>query len=190
MSKHTPPLPNTPSKLPPVATRKAAAKVAGWIGCTGAHQIGQGWHPCDSPEELRVLIKKGKSGLRELQGQKKKEERTIYRHHRTKVDGGFVSPLRKPKRRTVRTDLHRDGWEPLTERGVLGIHTLPSGGLASAKVESEKRHDMIRYENATIPTVVETGERAPVDESLGKVVWRRGASLCEERLIALGNYSS
>lgn len=47
-----------------VPTRGVAKKLAKTMGCSGAHQMGDGWHPCESHEALLALINGGAKGYR------------------------------------------------------------------------------------------------------------------------------
>lgn len=87
-----------------VPTRRQAMRVARMIGCSGAHQDDAG----------NWLPCPTPSSLSEIIGSGKKE-------------------LPKRKRRG-RGGVRPSGYERLIERGVIGIDTLPGGGLVSASV--------------------------------------------------------
>lgn len=98
------------------------------MGCEGAHKApgaeDGGWHPCESPEALRTLIRKGARGYRAW-----KERQT-----KTKVRHVIVPNKKNPM--TLRKRRHKGKpkkWEELRERGVQGIDTLPGGGLVSKR---------------------------------------------------------
>lgn len=48
--------------LPSEALARRTAKL---IGCEGAHKIGDAWGPCESPEALKILIRRGAPAYRE-----------------------------------------------------------------------------------------------------------------------------
>jgi hypothetical protein len=87
-----------------VPTRRQAMRVARMIGCSGAHQ----------DEAGNWLPCPNPNALSEIIGSSKKE-------------------LPKRKRRG-RGGVRPSGYERLIERGVMGIDTLPGGGLVSAPV--------------------------------------------------------
>ena len=87
-----------------VPTRRQAMRVARMIGCSGAHQ----------DETGNWLPCPNPNALSEIIGSGKKE-------------------LPKRKRRG-RGGVRPNGYERLIERGVMGIDTLPGGGLVSAPV--------------------------------------------------------
>jgi hypothetical protein len=47
-----------------VPTRAVAVKLAKAMGCEGAHEMDDGWHPCESHEALLALINGGVKGYR------------------------------------------------------------------------------------------------------------------------------
>ena len=97
-------------KQKPSPTREQALEVARYLGCRGAHQREDGvWQPCASPEVLNRISNEAETRSR--------------------------SPLYKsePKRKRRK----KRGWENLLEGGVMGIDTLPDGGLVSAPVSAK-----------------------------------------------------
>lgn len=115
-----------------VASREAAEKLAKLIGCSGAHETEDGWHPCRSQEDLMTLIRRGSAGLRESRRAERKQllegkaaKRTSY------VDRAMKR--RKNRRRVIARHQVRNGWEELGERGVAGIDRVSGGGLVSKK---------------------------------------------------------
>jgi len=52
-------------------TREQALRVARMLGCQGAHEQGDGWMPCGSPEEY-VAIKKGEEEYLKVRASRKK----------------------------------------------------------------------------------------------------------------------
>lgn len=96
--------------------RKNAARMARYLGCSGTHQHDDGtWMPCRSHEELVRLSNRGEP--------KKKT--------------AFVARGPEKRRRRRRIGRNVPGWEPLEESGVVGIDTLPGGGLVSAAISSK-----------------------------------------------------
>jgi hypothetical protein len=86
-----------------------AQRMARYMGCSGVHQNENGvWMPCSSPEELNKISDAAEPEKKSFQKE----------------------PLPKRKKRGKRST----GWEKLRERGILGIDTLPGGGLVSAGV--------------------------------------------------------
>ena len=135
-------------------TREQALRVARMLGCQGAHEQGDGWMPCGSPEEY-VAIKKGEEEyLKVRASRKKKPQPTIVQrtkrletksdaYYENRADALAISRARgcdgvrtvilagkkyyavcKPKR-------PKNGWENLTEKPITGIATLPGGGLVT-----------------------------------------------------------
>lgn len=87
-------------------TREQALEVARYLGCSGAHQREDGvWLPCNSEEEMQKISNRAETQTR--------------------------SPLYKAQPNRKRRK--KKGWEELREGGVIGIETLGSGGLVSAK---------------------------------------------------------
>ena len=77
-----------------VPDKKTATKLAKTLGCEGAHQMGDGWHPCESHEALLALINGGAAGYRSYKERgKKTAKRTILIDHET--------VQRTVKRRTI-----------------------------------------------------------------------------------------
>ena len=113
-----------------VPDKRTAKKLARTLGCEGAHKApgaeDDGWHPCESPEALSTLIEKGMAGYRawKTRNSGTKSRVIIELPHEDLEEK--TNPRRTFKKRRV---LKR--WEKLNERGISGIHTLPSGGLAS-----------------------------------------------------------
>jgi len=93
-------------------TRAEAEEAAGNLGCSGAHQHGVGkWMPCETMEEFSAV-------------------RSSPNKRRLVID----TPTMRRRRRIINLPraTQRD-WEPLINRGVRGIETLPGGGLVAGK---------------------------------------------------------
>lgn len=127
-------MPRDPIDGETVATEAAALKIAKVLGCEGAHKTDKGWVPCESREGLMTLIRDGKAGYEKYRKRKKRKslrEKAMARRtvvslpHDEEVS---PTPARRKKRRRRRVM-----YEPLGERGIRGIETLPGGGLASQK---------------------------------------------------------
>ncbi len=101
-----------------VPDKRTAKKLARTLGCEGAHKApgaeSDGWHPCESAEALKTLIEKGMKGYRAWK----------LRSEGTKSRIVVMLPEEK-KKRSERKRMFR-------KRRIVGINTLPSGGLASA----------------------------------------------------------
>lgn len=113
-----------------VPDKRTAKKLARTLGCEGAHKApgaeDGGWHPCESPEALSTLIEKGMKGYRAWKTRNSgTKTRVIVEPKREDIEEKGGRRRRFKKRRV------RKRWEDLNERGISGIHTLPSGGLAS-----------------------------------------------------------
>ena len=97
-------------------SRRQAMRVARMIGCSGAHQHPDGtWMPCSTHEQM------------------------VERIGRTDDSKG----LKKRRKRRGRNNPAPDGWEDLMEGPILGIDTLPGGGLVSAKSARKARSDRL-----------------------------------------------
>ena len=90
-----------------VPTRRQALRVARMIGCSGAHQHEDGTWMPCATHEQM-----------------------------TEIVGSTEKELPK-RRRRGRGGVRPDGYERLIERGVMGIDTLPGGGLVSAPVSGK-----------------------------------------------------
>lgn len=98
--------------------RIQALAMAREIGCTGAHLAEDGnWMPCDSHEILQR-----RSNMAETS------------KWRTVVPG--YSP--KKKREAGKRRKRRDEWENLREAPIMGIESLPGGGLVSGNLFAGK----------------------------------------------------
>jgi hypothetical protein len=95
-----------------------ALAMAREIGCSGAHLSADGnWMPCETMEEMERI-----SNIAETS------------KWRTVVPG--YSP--KKKRETGKRKRKRNEWENLREAPIMGIATLPGGGLVSGNSFSGK----------------------------------------------------
>ncbi len=93
-------------------TREEAESAALEMGCSGAHQHGIGkWMPCETMEEFSSI-------------------RSSPNKRRMVID----TPTMRRQRRIIQLPkaTQRD-WEPLINRGVRGVETLPGGGLVAGK---------------------------------------------------------
>jgi len=93
-------------------TMAEAEAAAPALGCSGAHQMGIGkWMPCADHEAY--IAARNSPNVRRLV-----------------ID----TPTMKRRRRIVDLPNSRNSnWEPLINRGVRGIETVPGGGLVSGK---------------------------------------------------------
>lgn len=129
------------------------------IGCEGSHQDSDGnWLPCSSPQKLSSII--GPSGK-------------------------SLKPKRKRKRRGPKAP---DGFEQLGERGVLGIETLPDGGLVSAEISGKAarkaRRDRISA-TPSLPSERISGSKRNKIGSASSASQGRGIQISEETVSAL-----
>ena len=135
-------------------TREQALRVARMLGCQGAHEQGDGWMPCGSPEEY-VAIKKGEEEyLKVRASRKKKPQPTIVQrtkrletksdaYYENRADALAVSRARgcngvrtvilagKKYYAVCEPKKPKNGWENLTEKPITGIATLPGGGIVT-----------------------------------------------------------
>lgn len=119
-----------PKKTKP--TREQALEVARYLGCRGAHQREDGtWVPCATEETLQQISNQAETRTR--------------------------SPLYKDGKRKRRK---RKGWEHLLEGGVIGIDTLPSGGLVSAPISSKSMLGVSRNVRRGDPDVFDNPDSA------------------------------
>lgn len=130
------------------SSREEALKVARFIGCTGAHQDDAGnWLPCSSAKKLMEISTEAES---------------------SKYKPAAKSEEEKKKRGTRRRYV-KPGYEPLGERGVLGIETLPDGGLVSGKDAEFEDYELIelKAESYTKPNLRESIKRRIMAGSRG-----------------------
>lgn len=130
------------------------------LGCSGAHQSGDGWMPCRSHEHLRTLIRRGSAGYREWLAERGEDPEKKAIVEKPELPARFVGRVftSEEDARNAAEELGCDGvrtftvdgktyyrpckrlrkprkrWENLRERGVVGIATGPEGGLSSAPV--------------------------------------------------------
>tara|TARA_B100000029_G_scaffold475831_1_gene519460 strand:+ start:4561 stop:5115 length:555 start_codon:yes stop_codon:yes gene_type:complete len=105
--------PHSSDKKNTFSTRDEAEAVASEIGCSGAHQMGVGkWMPCDDHEQY--IAARNSPNVRRIV---------------------IETPTMKRRKRVIDLPRTRNNWEPLINRGVRGIETLPGGGLVSGKTE-------------------------------------------------------
>lgn len=119
-------------------TRAEAESAAVEMGCSGAHQHGVGkWMPCNTMEEFSAV-------------------RSSPNARRIVID----TPTMRRQRRIIQLPkaTQRD-WQPLINRGVRGIETLPGGGLVAGK--------SISASDSFKPT------KGMVEEAKRSLAWRR-----------------
>jgi hypothetical protein len=136
------------------ATRKQAMRVARMLGCYGAHQDADGrWMPCATHEEMTAAIR-GENKPRveksislavstKVAANSSRSKRTFASYEEAaaeaKRQGGSVRTL--VRNGVILYSVHKFGtplakpsdFERLTESPIMGIDTLPGGGLVSAK---------------------------------------------------------
>lgn len=103
-------------------TRGDALRLADILGCSGAHQMGEGWHPCESHEALLILINDGIAAYREHVGREAAKAKRQGKSRRTAVM--WVAPPKRKKRKRMKP---KKRWENLGEHGVPSIQGGPPG---------------------------------------------------------------
>jgi hypothetical protein len=101
-------------------TRRQALKMAQRLGCSGAHQEGDSWMPCDTHEELVRIVN-------DINSLDEKDADCI-----PCAQAAEMKALLKKKRKKKGSKPGK--FEELGERGVLSIDTLEGGGFVSGPV--------------------------------------------------------
>ena len=132
-------------------SRKEAMRLARRIGCQGAHQNEKGeWLPCSSPDELQKISKYAEthipSGLKDAE-----------------MKAPPCIGCKESAERTKRGRSQRKRWEKLRERGVVGIETMPNGGLVSAPVAAKELAPGVKRERVVLSVKAEVDEPSPVN---------------------------
>lgn len=92
-------------------SKKEALAIAKYMNCTGIHLTDDNdWMPCSSPAVLMRVSNRAEK-------------------NQVKSDSMMVTRKKKSKRK-----IRGRKFEQLRERGVMGIDTLPGGGLVSAPI--------------------------------------------------------
>ena len=181
-------------------TREQALRVARMLGCQGAHEQGDGWMPCGSPEEY-VAIKKGEEEYLKVRASRKKspKPKMVQRTKRleTKSDAYYenradaLAVSRSRGCSGVRTVIlagkkyyavcepkkPKNGWENLTEKPITGIATLPGGGIVTGSFsgKSVEEKGFVNFvSRSTDPDVFSNPESARIRaRNLGCIGIRR-----------------
>jgi hypothetical protein len=181
-------------------TREQALRVARMLGCQGAHEQGDGWMPCGSPEEY-VAIKKGQEEYLKVRASKKKspKPKMVQRTKRleTKSDAYYenradaLAVSRSRGCNGVRTVIlagkkyyavcepkkPKNGWENLTEKPITGIATLTGGGIVAGSFSGkslEEKGFVNFVSRSTDPDVFSNQESARIRaRNLGCIGIRR-----------------
>jgi hypothetical protein len=181
-------------------TREQALRVARMLGCQGAHEQGDGWMPCGSPEEY-VAIKKGEEEYLKVRASRKKspKPKMVQRTKRleTKSDAYYenradaLAVSRSRGCNGVRTVIlagkkyyavcepkkPKNGWENLTEKPITGIATLPGGGIVTGSFsgKSVEEKGFVNFvSRSTDPDVFSNPESARIRaRNLGCIGIRR-----------------
>lgn len=111
-------------------TRRQAVMMAQRLGCSGAHQEGEYWMPCETHDELVSIV----DSINSLD---EKDADCI-----PCAQAAEVKALMKKKRKKRGSE--PKGYEKLIERGVLGVDTLDGGGLVSGYVPSKAARKLVR----------------------------------------------
>ena len=142
-------------------TREQALRVARQLGCRGAHQHDDGgWMPCNSHDEF-VAIRKSKNEYYKISAQQRFEVGSEIEHrvkrlesksnayYENRADAEAVSKIRgcggvrvvmlagKKYYTICDHKLPKNGWENLDESPIVGIDTLPDGGLVSTPISGK-----------------------------------------------------
>lgn len=182
-------------------SREHALTVARQLGCRGAHEHDGSWMPCASHEEF-VAVRKGSNEMRKASAKSHRVPRTEIEHRAALVDSksgemyedrAMAEQVSKKRGcKGVRTIMFggqkyyapcvaTERFDPLRERGVAGIETLPNGGLVSAKSEGccpdsdiEAKSFVNRVSRSTDPDVFQNPDSARVRaRNLGCIGIRR-----------------
>lgn len=130
------------------SSREEALKIARFIGCSGAHKDDKGnWLPCSSAEKLMEISTEAESS--KYKPSAKADE--------------------KKKNRGARRRYIKPGYEPLGERGISGIETLPGGGLVSGKDAEFEEYELVelKADSYTKPNLRESIKRRIMAGSRG-----------------------
>lgn len=103
-----------------VPTRRQAIRMAQRLGCSGAHQEGDAWMPCETHDELMKIVN-------DINSIDEKDADCI-----PCAQAAEVKALMRKKRKKKGPKPGK--FEELLERGVTGIDTLEGGGLVSGPV--------------------------------------------------------
>lgn len=142
-------------------TREQALRVARQLGCRGAHQHDDGsWMPCNSHDEF-VAIRKSKNEYYKISAQQRFEVGSEIEHrvkrlesksnayYENRADAEAVSKIRgcggvrvvmlagKKYYTICDHKAPKNGWENLDESPIVGIDTLPDGGLVSTPISGK-----------------------------------------------------
>lgn len=185
----------------PKVSREQALTVARQLGCRGAHEHDGSWMPCASHEEF-VAVRKGSNEMRKASAKSHRVPRTEIEHRAALVDSksgemyedrAMAEQVSKKRGcKGVRTIMFggqkyyapcvaTERFDPLRERGVAGIETLPDGGLVSAKSEGccpdsdiDAKSFVNRVSRSTDPDVFQNPDSARVRaRNLGCIGIRR-----------------
>lgn len=185
----------------PKVSREQALTVARQLGCRGAHEHDGSWMPCATHDEF-VAVRKGSNEMRKASAKSHRMPRTEIEHRAALMDSKSGEMYedramaervsRKRGCKGVRTIMFggqryyapcvaTERFDPLRERGVAGIETLPDGGLVSAKSENccpdsdmEGKSFVNRVSRSTDPDVFQNPDSARVRaRNLGCIGIRR-----------------
>lgn len=183
----------------PKVSREQALTVARQLGCRGAHEHNGSWMPCATHDEF-VAVRKGSNEMRKASAKSHRVPRTELEHRAALMDSKSGEMYedramaervsRKRGCKGVRTIIFggqkyyapcvaTERFDPLRERGVAGIETLPDGGLVSAKSDSccpdtDTKGFVNRVSRSTDPDVFQNPDSARVRaRNLGCIGIRR-----------------
>lgn len=111
-------------------TRRQAVMMAQRLGCTGAHEEGDYWMPCETHDELVSVVN-------DINSLDEKDADCI-----PCAQAAEIKALMKKKRKKIGAE--PKGFEQLGERGVVSIDTLSGGGLVSGSVPSKNARKLVR----------------------------------------------
>jgi len=111
------------------AAKMKALREAKKLGCSGAHQTGDGvWRPCSSAESLAKIVPSSPSA---------------------------IGPISAPRRQQRGNNNMQRQWENLGSRGIVAIDTLSGGGLVSGVVGKQYQPAAPRDEDPDVFTDIE-----------------------------------
>ena len=155
------------AKSQTAATREQALRIAQRLGCYGAHQHPDGsWMPCATHEDMEAVIKNKKTDPVSIRESEISHRALLVQSKSARVFESRAEALQVARENgcnSVRTVMLNGSkfftacsgtrrelqgqFETLEESGVIGIDTLPDGGLVSGKSEDVTEIDSKGFVN-------------------------------------------